>query len=271
MALRTASPGPSPGTRTPRPRTASSVATARASMPLAHALDATLSLLLDERISQFEGLFRTMEGRLHKLEGHLETMTAKVEQEATGRVTVDEDFTKRLHAIQEKLLTKVDLEELNEMEVRMRQTEAQIQKELKNKLKQVLMMHEVLGHFEKLGQSVGKAKASAKFDAEQMLSATTAAAEEVQAEDAVSVSGSSDVGGSSPVSTANFDAGMQEVHRHLESLNLAHYASIFNEQGYDHLPTLREMSTGELDAMKAQTGMKNGHFISLKNSLAFDR
>ena len=45
----------------------------------------------------------------------------------------------------------------------MRQTEAQIEKELKSKLKQVLMMHEVLSHFEQLGISVGKAKANAQL------------------------------------------------------------------------------------------------------------
>ena len=40
----------------------------------------------------------------------------QLETEAEGRIEVDEDMTKRLHAIQEKLNTKVDLEELNEME-----------------------------------------------------------------------------------------------------------------------------------------------------------
>ena len=59
----------------------------------------------------------------------------------------------------------------------------------------------------------------------------------------------------------------------LEAIKLGQYAEAFEAQGYDDMPFLRSMGSGEgggalLDALASQTGMKAGHVRKLASYLS---
>ena len=96
---------------------AMSAPTGRTAEPLAHALDATLSNLMDLKISNFGHAFKNMETRLNRQRDVLSTLEQRIDEEKQSSDAMDADIEKavqRIHALLDEKVTAEELETLQE-------------------------------------------------------------------------------------------------------------------------------------------------------------
>jgi chromosome segregation ATPase len=94
--------------------------------PLAHALDATLSNLMDKKISNFGRAFRNMEARLNRQQEMLNTLEQRIGEEHEHSDAVDDEIRQAVERIHKLMDEKVTAKELQTLQVRMDEMETYI-------------------------------------------------------------------------------------------------------------------------------------------------
>ena len=94
--------------------------------PLAHALDATLSNLMDKKISNFGRAFKNMEARLSRQQTMLNTLEQRIDEEHRHSDAVDAEIRAAVERIHALLAQKVTATELRTLEERMDEMETYI-------------------------------------------------------------------------------------------------------------------------------------------------
>lgn len=140
-------------------RTRSSRETAE---PLAHALDATLSHLMDEKISNFGKAFKNMETRLNRQQTVLTELERRIDDEEAVARAENAEIAKKVASIHRLIDENVSEEELRVLKQRIGDMEHYVREEIEGKLEQIDSMHEVLEHFASLGTNVEATKQAAK-------------------------------------------------------------------------------------------------------------
>lgn len=140
-------------------RTRSSRETAE---PLAHALDATLSHLMDEKISNFGKAFKNMETRLNRQQTVLTELERRIDDEEAVARAENEQIAQKVASIHQLIDENVSEEELRVLKQRIGDMEHYVREEIEGKLEQIDSMHEVLEHFGNLGKKVEETKQVAK-------------------------------------------------------------------------------------------------------------
>ena len=237
----------------PPRRTRSSRETAE---PLAHALDATLSHLMDEKISNFGRAFKNMETRLNRQQSVLDSLERSIEEEEAVARAENEAISAKIQDIHGLIEQNVSVDELQELQGRIQDMEKYVEEEIELKIEQIGKMHDSLAAFTTLGVKVEQAKEDAQRRTAEAREQTRVVLEEEKARKQLELPGgqarerlmsSPRGGGRGARSPSGGTAG--ELAELLLSLSLGGYAAAFADAGHTTRATLLAMDRGALEAL----------------------
>ncbi len=130
--------------------------------PLAHALDATLSDLMDKKIAKFGHAFKNMETRLDQQQKKLDTLERQLDEEEKVAREENAEIAQKMAEIHKLIDENVTQEQLDELAKRIGLMEHYVREEIESKLDQIKSMNEVLMTFSKLGEGAQKGIEDAK-------------------------------------------------------------------------------------------------------------
>ena len=239
----------------PPRRTRSSRETAE---PLAHALDATLSHLMDEKISNFGRAFKNMETRLNRQQSVLDSLERSIEEEEAVARAENEAISAKIQDIHGLIEQNVSVDELQELQGRIQDMEKYVEEEIELKIEQIGKMHDSLAAFTTLGVKVEQAKEDAQRRTAEAREQTRVVLEEEKARKQLELPGgqarerlmSSPRGGGRGAGARSPSGGTAgELAELLLSLSLGGYAAAFADAGHTTRATLLAMDRGALEAL----------------------
>ena len=136
--------------------------------PLAHALDATLSDLMDKKIAKFGHAFKNMENRLDQQQKKLDTLERQLSEEETIAREENAEIAQKMAEIHKLIDENVTQEQLDELTKRIGLMEHYVREEIESKLDQIKSMNEVLLNFSKFGEGAKKGIEDAKESSKKL-------------------------------------------------------------------------------------------------------
>jgi hypothetical protein len=149
--------------------------------PLAHALDATLSHLMDEKISNFGKAFKNMETRLNRQQTLLNDLEKKIDEEDQVARAENEEIAVKVAAIHKLIDENVSEAELDTLKQRIGVMEHYVREEIEGKLEQIDSMHDALTAFSSLGENVKSTQEEAQEKTKKAHEETRAHLEQLKA------------------------------------------------------------------------------------------
>lgn len=162
-STRTASGGSSQGGGQVRTRSY----TRETAEPLAHALDATLSDLMDTKIAKFAQAFDLMQSKLDRQQKQLDRLEEKLAQEEETAREENAEIHVLVAEIHQLIDENVTVEQLDELSTRIGGMEHYVQEEIEAKMEQIKSMNAMLMNFTKIGEGAKRGIDDAKETAKK--------------------------------------------------------------------------------------------------------